>query len=317
MLTALTSQHPSFCNTSDFSSVLSVLSSCLPCAMGGALLGKHCEHIVEVSTEWQKTGKGEQSTNTSLNAKDIKSLYKHSGSCMRSSSALVYAGVEYCHSSILKYYWQKSLRTPLTCSTACYSHSAFQRLHVDDLSKASIVLYPQRTASVQPEPTAPPKLFITGPAPCSHLAAYVLLPATGAAQLRNAGDPCIAANKIEQGVQLRGSFPQFLGTTYSDIGFSFGWSCIEPGVGLSDPCGLLRTQDILWFYVASALSRDKKWKAGRVPRLAPRELSSELAVVSSVWTWACNLIFWSSTLTHKSWQDSKYISYAIFHLWRS
>lgn len=119
------------------------------------------------------------------------------------------AGVCWCR--ILPQQYSKILltkisQTPLTCSTACYSHSTFHRLHVDDLSKASIVLYPQRTASMQPEPMAPPKLFITGPAPCSHLAAYVLLPATGAAQLRNAGDPCIAANKIEQGVQLRGSF---------------------------------------------------------------------------------------------------------------
>lgn len=26
----------------------------------------------------------------------------------------------------------------------------------------------------------------------------------------------------------------------SDIGFDFGWCCMEPGVELSDPCGSLR-----------------------------------------------------------------------------
>ena len=28
-------------------------------------------------------------------------------------------------------------------------------------------------------------------------------------------------------------------------GLIFGWSCVEPGVGLSDPCGSFTTQDIL------------------------------------------------------------------------
>jgi len=29
--------------------------------------------------------------------------------------------------------------------------------------------------------------------------------------------------------------------------FGFGWCCVEPGVGLDDPCGPLLTRDIPWF----------------------------------------------------------------------
>ena len=32
------------------------------------------------------------------------------------------------------------------------------------------------------------------------------------------------------------------------FGLILGWSCMEPGVGLHDPCGFLATQDILRFY---------------------------------------------------------------------
>ena len=34
----------------------------------------------------------------------------------------------------------------------------------------------------------------------------------------------------------------------SDTGFKFGWSYVELGVGLDDPCEYLPTQDILCFY---------------------------------------------------------------------
>ena len=32
----------------------------------------------------------------------------------------------------------------------------------------------------------------------------------------------------------------------SDIGFGFGWSCVEPGVGLDDPCRSLPAQEIFY-----------------------------------------------------------------------
>lgn len=174
MLTALPSQHPSFCNTSDFSSVLIAPSCCPPGAVGGYCLGSTVSTVQRSGTEWQKTGKGEQSTSTSLNAKDTKSLYKHPGSCMRSSSALVLTATAVFYSS------QQGLHHVIS-SESCHLAS---------------------------EPAAPPKRFITGPAPCFYLAASVLPPAVspGAALIRNARDPCIAAGKMEQGVQLRGSF---------------------------------------------------------------------------------------------------------------
>ena len=36
------------------------------------------------------------------------------------------------------------------------------------------------------------------------------------------------------------------GVQQSDIGFDLGWCCVEPGVGLHDPCGSLPTWGILW-----------------------------------------------------------------------
>jgi len=36
-----------------------------------------------------------------------------------------------------------------------------------------------------------------------------------------------------------------VGTALSDIGFGFGWSYVEPGVGLDGPYGFIPTWDIL------------------------------------------------------------------------
>lgn len=37
-------------------------------------------------------------------------------------------------------------------------------------------------------------------------------------------------------------------TMLLDVWTDFGWSCVEPGVGLDDPYGPLPTWDILWFH---------------------------------------------------------------------
>jgi len=37
-------------------------------------------------------------------------------------------------------------------------------------------------------------------------------------------------------------------TTLGHRAWTVGWPCIEPGVGLSNPCGSLPTRDALWFY---------------------------------------------------------------------
>ena len=46
-----------------------------------------------------------------------------------------------------------------------------------------------------------------------------------------------AAQGCGHGPECRSS--RSVWTALSDIGFDLGWCCVEPGVGLSDPCGSL------------------------------------------------------------------------------
>ena len=39
---------------------------------------------------------------------------------------------------------------------------------------------------------------------------------------------------------------------------NFGWSCVEPGAGLDDPCESLSTQDILWYCECQDLYFDSR-----------------------------------------------------------
>mgnify|MGYP001859384664 FL=1 len=41
--------------------------------------------------------------------------------------------------------------------------------------------------------------------------------------------------------------PEAFGQCSQTQGLNFGWSCVEPGVGLDDPCGSIPT----WFYYFS------------------------------------------------------------------
>lgn len=50
---------------------------------------------------------------------------------------------------------------------------------------------------------------------------------------------------MEQAAQGSGHGPKCWSSVLSNTGFEFGWSCVEPRVGLNDPCGSLPTQDIL------------------------------------------------------------------------
>ena len=55
----------------------------------------------------------------------------------------------------------------------------------------------------------------------------------------NGGEQLPRAVGMALSCQSSGSF----GALLSDIGF--GWFCVEPGVGLGDPCGSLTTWDVL------------------------------------------------------------------------
>ena len=49
---------------------------------------------------------------------------------------------------------------------------------------------------------------------------------------------------MERAAQGSGHSPECRSSTLSDIGFDLGWRCVEPGVGLHDPCGYLPTWGI-------------------------------------------------------------------------
>jgi len=74
-------------------------------------------------------------------------------------------------------------------------------------------------------------------------------------------------------------------------GLDLRWCCVEPGVGLSDPCGSFPTQDILWFYDSLL-----HWEVFSL-LLSPIQAQEDYLQFSDACKWRCSS--WRSSYIQK------------------